>query len=262
MEAYHIVRENNKAGREKQKEQYDKGTKLIVFQPGEMIYLHEMIKGKGGCPKFRIRWRGPYEVIRRLSDLNYLVRVTRNKEIVVNVNKMKKYFRKTAETPSALAQSDAKGQDGMNDDDVTSSAVYDYFETAHDSRPEPPAMTEETMKEQRHDPTWEPSRHHEIQMRPDATPEIRKEIGDRYWLRSRERENQVASDEIPLDEERKIPDAEVNEGDKESEEASSTPFQAEPSTSTPLEEGKLPVSEGDNTSASRYNLRPCPGRKI
>jgi hypothetical protein len=34
MGAYYIVREYNKAGREKQKEQYDKGTKLIVFQPG------------------------------------------------------------------------------------------------------------------------------------------------------------------------------------------------------------------------------------
>jgi hypothetical protein len=156
-----------------------------------MIYLREVIKGKGGCPKFRIRRRGPYEVIRRLSDLNYLVRVARNKELVVNINKMKRYFRKTEEPPSALAQSDAKGRDGMNDDDVTLSAVYDYFENTYDSHPVPPFMTEETMKEQRHDPTWEPSRHHEIQMRPDATPEIWKGTGNRCWLRSRERENPV-----------------------------------------------------------------------
>jgi hypothetical protein len=72
----------------------------------------------------------------------------------------------------------------------------------------------------------------------------------------------VAFDEIPLDEEREIPDAEANEGDRESEETSSTPLEAEPSTSTPLGKGKLPVSEGDSTPASRYNLRPLPGRKI
>jgi hypothetical protein len=30
-ESYHVTRENNKVGRERQKEQYDKGTKLTTF---------------------------------------------------------------------------------------------------------------------------------------------------------------------------------------------------------------------------------------
>jgi hypothetical protein len=41
-------------------------------------------------------------VIRRLSDLNYLVKLSRTKEIVVNVNKTKKCFRQTAVRPTTV----------------------------------------------------------------------------------------------------------------------------------------------------------------
>jgi hypothetical protein len=58
-----------------------------------------MIRSKRDCPNFRLRWKGPYEIIRRLSDLNYLIRVLWNEEVVVNVNKMKKYCMKIAQPP-------------------------------------------------------------------------------------------------------------------------------------------------------------------
>jgi hypothetical protein len=92
-EAYHVTRENNRVGRERQKEQYDKGSKLTNFQPGEIIYLREMTKGKRGCPKLRMRWKGPCEVLWRLSDLNYLIKIVRNRELVANVNKMKRCYK-------------------------------------------------------------------------------------------------------------------------------------------------------------------------
>jgi hypothetical protein len=82
-EAYQVTRENNRMGRERQKEQYDKGTKLLIFQPGDMVYLCEVTRCKRSCPKFLLRWKGPFKVVRRLSELNYLVRVARNKEVVM-----------------------------------------------------------------------------------------------------------------------------------------------------------------------------------
>ena len=102
-EAYLVARENNKMGRERQKEYYNRGTKLVTFQPGDMVYLKEMMNSRKKCAKFRIRWKGPYEVIRRLSDLNYLVKLSRTKEIVVNVNKMK-YLRQTGLRPTTKPQ--------------------------------------------------------------------------------------------------------------------------------------------------------------
>jgi hypothetical protein len=99
VEACRVARENNQVGRERQKEQYDKGTKLTNFQPGDVVYLRELIKGKRGCRKFRLRCKGPCEVLQRLSDLNYLIRIVRNKEVVVNVNKMKGCYRRVAPSP-------------------------------------------------------------------------------------------------------------------------------------------------------------------
>jgi hypothetical protein len=100
-------------GRDRQKEQYDKGTKVITFQPGDMVYLREMARRKRDCPKFRLRWKGPFEVVKRLSDLNYLVRVAQNKKVVVNVNKMKRCHQKTPPLPSILKAFRLQNQKGM-----------------------------------------------------------------------------------------------------------------------------------------------------
>jgi hypothetical protein len=112
-ETYRVARENNKVGRERQKEQYDKGTKLKTFQPGEMVYLRRIIKDRRGCPKFRIRWKGPYEVLRRLSDLNYLIRLEKKREAVLNVNKMKRCYRRIApSTPTCTDIPDQEPEGG------------------------------------------------------------------------------------------------------------------------------------------------------
>jgi len=68
-----------------------------------MVYLKEMVNSRQKCKKFRIRWKGPCEVIRRLSDLNCFVKLSRTKEIV-NVNKMK-CFRQTAIRPTTKQRS-------------------------------------------------------------------------------------------------------------------------------------------------------------
>jgi len=52
-EAYQVARENNRIGRERQ-EYYNTGTKLVTFQPGDMVYLKEM-NSRQKCAKFRIR---------------------------------------------------------------------------------------------------------------------------------------------------------------------------------------------------------------
>ena len=82
-----------------------RGTKLVTFQPGDMVYLKEMVNNRQKCAKFIIRWKGSYEVIRRLCDLNYLVKLPRTKEIVVNANKMKKCFQQTALRPTTEQRS-------------------------------------------------------------------------------------------------------------------------------------------------------------
>jgi transposase InsO family protein len=111
-EAYQVVSENNRIGREMQKEYYNTGTKLVTFQPGDMVYLKDMVNSRQKCAKFRIRWKGPYEVIRCLSDLNYLIKLSRTKEIVVNVNKMK-CFRQTVQPKTVQWSTRSRAEDKL-----------------------------------------------------------------------------------------------------------------------------------------------------
>jgi hypothetical protein len=89
-EAYDIVRRENKIGREKQKLQYDRNTKLVTFSEGDYLYLKEMAVGAGKSKKFRSRWRGPYLIMKRFSDLNYQIQIKPGKHITVNVNRLKR----------------------------------------------------------------------------------------------------------------------------------------------------------------------------
>jgi len=70
-ESFDVVRRQNKIGRMKQKTQYDKNTKLVTFSEEDYIYLKEIAVGVGKSMKFHNRWRGPYLIMKRLSDFNY-----------------------------------------------------------------------------------------------------------------------------------------------------------------------------------------------
>ena len=154
-EAYLVASENNKMGRERQKEYYNRGTKLVTFQPGDMVYLKEMMNSRKKCAKFRIRWKGPYEVIRRLSDLNYLVKLSRTKEIVVNMNKMN-CFRQTALRPTT----EPRRRQNRAQDKLDTLETYGTSYSRPDSQtPLSDATREDTTETLTQDPDFEPYHH-------------------------------------------------------------------------------------------------------
>jgi hypothetical protein len=250
-EAYRVTRENNKPDRERQKKQYDKGTKLTTFQPGEMVYLREMTKGKGGCPKFRIKWKGPYEVLRSLSDLNYLIGIARNKEMVVNVNKMKRCHRTIA--PSSRTRADVPTrefegggrQSEKGETEVTSPIPYDHSDDSGSVDPALPTVIEREGEDQTQDPTWQPEREPEIQLPPERTVELGEDSGARYELRSR----QAGAHDITQG-----PQAEVN-----TRKFDTAARETEPPASLVDETGS---DQGRGAPSPRYHLRPLPGRKL
>jgi hypothetical protein len=252
-EAYRIVRENNRTGREKQKEYYDKGTKLRVFQPGDMVYLREMVRRKRECPKFRIRWKGPYTVIKRLSDLNYLVRVKRGKEIVVNLNKMKRCWREgSSSVPNPVCDPPLPPNLGVGleqtvEDRINSPIPYS-LDIQDDRAPTPSTETNRDGEDQVTDPTWEPDRRQETRLgADDERPERRDEPRVRYWLRSRSAEGGEPEDSL---------------SGKRDEQATNEPMEVEPSTSSPVEVDQGQAGHEDTRSSLRYNFRPLPGRKF
>jgi len=56
------------------------------------VYLKEMAVGVGKSKKFRTRWRGPYLITKRLSDLNYQFQIKPCKLAIMNINRLKRCY--------------------------------------------------------------------------------------------------------------------------------------------------------------------------
>jgi hypothetical protein len=261
-EAYRVTEENNRVGRRRQKEQYDKGTKLTTFQSGDIVYLREMVRRKRACPKFRVRWKGPFTVIKRLSDLNYLVKVKRNKEIVVNVNKMKLCHQKTSCLPSRQSNELRKevdksneerrlptfnNQDVDNEDRNNECSLSRFVET--------PVESGDVIQEPIHR---------------DQTTDIGREGRTRYWLRKRKTETEMEHDG-DADSTVAADPSEQEAADVVSRTHSRSDVILDPKSTEDTKDGSpsRQISKdgqnelGDEPNQNcRYNLRPLPGRKL
>jgi hypothetical protein len=56
------------------------------------VYLKEMAVGAGKSKMFCTRWRGPYLITKRLSDLNYQIEIKPGKLAIVNINRLKRCY--------------------------------------------------------------------------------------------------------------------------------------------------------------------------
>jgi hypothetical protein len=53
------------------------------------VHVKEMSLAKKQSSKFRLMWKGPYQINKRLSDLTYVIKIGSSKEKVININRMK-----------------------------------------------------------------------------------------------------------------------------------------------------------------------------
>ena len=80
------VRERMKQRIRYMEKQYNKKVKGDKFEKGDLCMLLELYKKH----KYSERWRGPYKVVKRISDNNYVVDIKGTPK-VVNFSKMKRY---------------------------------------------------------------------------------------------------------------------------------------------------------------------------
>jgi hypothetical protein len=73
-----------------QKKFYDKNNSdAIQYANGELVLLKEQRIGLG---KFHFRWDGPYTIIKKLSDVNYVIRKDGSlTDIVIHINRIRKF---------------------------------------------------------------------------------------------------------------------------------------------------------------------------
>ncbi|XP_076057222.1 uncharacterized protein LOC143034759 [Oratosquilla oratoria] len=96
-ETYEVTRQELLKAKEVQQSYYDKKTKLRILEEGDQCLLLPTAHNK-----LLSQWQGPFEVVKRLSDLNCLVQVGPDQKRI-HINMLKKYYTPQV-TCSAVAQ--------------------------------------------------------------------------------------------------------------------------------------------------------------
>jgi len=77
--AHQMVRQNTGNEMQRQKRIHDKRTNYETFKEGDKVLVYFPVKKVGMSPRLVSFWRGPYTVIRKLSDVVYEVDCGRNR---------------------------------------------------------------------------------------------------------------------------------------------------------------------------------------
>lgn len=82
-------------GQKKQKERYDKKHRHVEYEQGEQVMVWTPSRKKGRSTKLLHRWHGPYEIVSKLSDVNYEIKIqAKGGHYIdtVHVGRMKRYY--------------------------------------------------------------------------------------------------------------------------------------------------------------------------
>ena len=91
-----MVHDNLQNAQANQKEWYDRHARNRQFQPGDQV----LVLLPTSTNKLLAEWRGPYPILRKVSDVNYEVKLTdgRKKKRILHVNMLREWH-----SPSAVA---------------------------------------------------------------------------------------------------------------------------------------------------------------
>ena len=88
------VQENLKSAGARQKKWYDKNARDCSFQAGEQV----LVLLPTSSSKLTAQWQGPYQVVSRVGNVNYLVHMSdhRKKKRVLHINMLQKWYQPLA----------------------------------------------------------------------------------------------------------------------------------------------------------------------
>lgn len=89
--AYELVRQYLGKAAEVAKARYDMHSKPVAFEVGNKVWVYNPRRLQGTSAKWTRNFGGPYTVVRRINDVNYVVQLTpRSRLQIVHVNKLKR----------------------------------------------------------------------------------------------------------------------------------------------------------------------------
>ena len=107
-----LERERERQAKDRMKTSYDAKTKPREFQEGSMVLL----RVPGLCGKLSDAWDGPYDVHRKISDVNYEVTIpnVKGKKKIVHVNKCKQWHQSDASVLRIVVAAKEKGEEDVD----------------------------------------------------------------------------------------------------------------------------------------------------
>ena len=130
-EAYKEAAHRTELAWARRTKQCNKRRRTRNLAEGQRVYLHVPAVKPGNCKKFHCPWTGPHLVLRKLSQVNYLVKLADGREIVVHINRLK-----SAEGESEGDKENQGAEEVAPGEDINE--VEDNFTSSDDSGDEPP----------------------------------------------------------------------------------------------------------------------------
>ncbi|UYV75696.1 K02A2.6-like [Cordylochernes scorpioides] len=103
-----VVFNNTEKTQERIKRNYDKKHNERIYEPGHLVAVWTTIRKIGKCEKLMRKYFGPYRILKKLSNVNYLIEPKDNPgqdPLIVHVSRLKPYFERIDELnihPSVL----------------------------------------------------------------------------------------------------------------------------------------------------------------
>ena len=93
QKAHDVAREHIGSAAKRQKETYDVKRALHTYKVGDYIWFYTDVGQLGMAPKLRSPYEGPYLVIKKINDLNYMIQLDgKGRKKVVHHNRLKPYL--------------------------------------------------------------------------------------------------------------------------------------------------------------------------
>ncbi|UYV84225.1 hypothetical protein LAZ67_X001579 [Cordylochernes scorpioides] len=82
------------------KRNYDKKHNEKIYEPGHLVAVWTPVRKIGKCEKLLRKYFGPYRILKKLSNVNYLIEPKDNPgqdPLIVHVSRLKPYFERIDE---------------------------------------------------------------------------------------------------------------------------------------------------------------------
>ncbi|UYV74973.1 hypothetical protein LAZ67_12001943 [Cordylochernes scorpioides] len=103
-----VVINNTEKTQERMKRNYDKKHNEKIYEPGHLVAVWTPVRKIGKCEKLLRKYFGPYRILKKLSNVNYLIEPKDNPgqdPLIVHVSRLKPYFERIDE-PQQVEESE------------------------------------------------------------------------------------------------------------------------------------------------------------